>query len=149
MELSNILPKNERTTFPDPGQHVDPQYRRLAEQFEACRRSNDSQISDSGYGILDILQTRKSKMSVRTLITIFTNIVRDEAMQYRPAVFVLPRLTGQSFEKITEGYAIAAIKYLANDGFIKLSEADKFENREVLQYHATAEPEFRNGKFHL
>ena len=88
-------------------------------------------------------------MSVKTLITIFKNIGRDEAMQNNPAVLVLPLPTSQSFDEITEGYAVAAIKYLANDGFIKLSEADKFENRFVLQYHATAKPEFRSGKFHL
>ena len=139
MELSNVLPKNERTTFLDPGQHANPQY--------FGRRAHDAQISDAGYRILEILQTRKSKMSVRTLITIFKNKVRDEAAT--PLVLFLPRLTGQSFDKITEGYAVTAIQYLANDGFIKLSEAGKFENREVLQYHATAEPEFRNGKFQL
>ena len=56
---------------------------------------------------------------------------------------------GQSFDEIMDGVAFSALKYLANDGFIKLSDAEMFENREILQFHATAQPEFRSGKFQL
>ena len=37
----------------------------------------------------------------------------------------------------------------SNDGFIKLGNAAQFEAREIVKYHATAEPEFRSGKFQL
>ena len=81
-------------------------------------------------------------MTVKTLVTIYKRRLRNRAAKS-------PLALGGDFDKIVDGYAFSAIKYLANDGFIKLSKAASFENREVFQYHATAEPEFRSGKFRV
>ena len=89
-------------------------------------------------------------MTVKTLITILKRELRSEVPIHCPFDLSCQQLSsGQSFDEIIHGYGLAAIKYLANDGFIKLGSATKFENREILQYHATAEPEFCCGKFRL
>ena len=87
-------------------------------------------------------------MTVKTLVTIYKRGLRSSVTN-SPLEFVLGGGSGQSFDENIDGFAFSAIKYLANDGFIKLSNAENFEKREVLQYHATAKPEFRSGKFQL
>ena len=150
MELSNILPKSERANFADPGQHVIPQYRVLAQILPSTFHGNEFQISGAGQTLLEILQKRKSKMTVKTLVTIYKRGLRDKITN-TPLAFLLaqPPSSGESFDQVIDGFSFSAIKYLANDGFIKLSSAEMFENSEVLQYHATAQPKFRSGKFHL
>ena len=150
MELSDILPKSERANFADPEQHVIQRYRVLAQISPIFRHGNESYICSAGQSLLGILRKRKSKMTVKTLITIYKRGLRDTAIN-TPLAFVLaqPPSSGQSFDQVIDGFSLSAIKYLANDGFIKLSSAEIFENSEVLQYHATAEPKFQSGKFHL
>ena len=89
-------------------------------------------------------------MTVKALLTIYKRSLRNKAAKSPLALkFVIGGALGNSFDEIVDGFAFSALKYLANDGFIKLSKAENFENREVLQYHAIAEPEFRSGKFRL
>ena len=52
-------------------------------------------------------------------------------------------------DQLWDTYMIAAIKYLANAGFIKLSDAADFDAREIVKYHATAKPIFESGKVQL
>ena len=148
MQFFNILPKTERANFADPGQDVVPRYRQLAQISPIFRMGNESMINGAGQSLLGVLQNRRAKMTVKTLVTIYKRGLSSSAAN-SPLAFVLGGGSGHSFDEITDGFAFSAIKYLANDGFIKLSEAENFENREVLQYHATAMPELRDGKFQL
>ena len=157
MELSSILPESERANFADPEQHVIQHfssinlfdYRHMA-WVNPLRTAYQSQIGNTGRSLLDKLQQRKSKMTVKTLVTIYKRGLRDKITN-TPLAFLLaqPPSSGESFDQVIDGFSFSAIKYLANDGFIKLSSAEMFENSEVLQYHATAQPKFRSGKFHL
>ena len=148
MQFFNILPKAERADFADPGQDVLLPYRQLAQISPIYRMGNELMINIAGRFLLETLQNRRAKMTVKTLMTIYKRDLGSFAAN-SPLAFLLDGISGHSFDEIRDGFAIAAIKYLANDGFIKLSDAENFQNREVLQYHATAMPEFRSGKFQL
>ena len=141
MEFSHVLPENERTSFPDPMQHVNAA-KEICPDFRVCENETDALVTQKGQLILDMLRQFKyletgldMKMTVGTLP--------------KAVAGALPPFCTAAIALIDESYFVTAIKFLANDGFIKLGDAEEFEKREILQYHATAEPEFRSGKFRL
>ena len=152
MEISSVLPENERGNFPDPMQHVGPRMQTIASGSDFWQSVNEGQIKGCGNAILRILRDLKSRISVKNIVTIYEKGMRDmraDTASIPHLRFLLDAYSGLSFEEIMESYALTAIKLLANDGFIRLSSAGQFENREIVQYHATAQPEFRSGKFQL
>ena len=152
MEISSILPENERNSFPDPMQHIGQRMQAIASGTDFWQSVNDGQIKGCGNAILRILREKKSRIPVKNLATIYARGMRDvraDTASIPHLRFLLDAYSGLGIDEIMERYALTAMKLLANDGFIKLSNAGQFENREVLQYHATAQPEFRSGKFQV
>ena len=154
MEFSNVLPENERTSFPDPMRHV----RVAKEIYPDCgvsENATDATVTRKGQLILDMLRQFKyfatdldMKMTVGTAV--FVHLRESKAVAGVPAppdIAAVAWIT--QFEFLALSYFVTAIKFLANDGFIKLGDAEEFEKREIVQYHATAKPEFRSGKFRL
>ena len=149
MELSDIIPKSERNNFQDPIKHA-------FEAGQVCQNCEDySGIEYVGKKILEILRGFKSKVKVGAIlakykdnraIEAFRLIANDESLlnskDPTPGCFCGP-------ECQEKDVFLTAMRLLANDVFIKLGDAAKFEDREILQYHATAMPEFRSGKFQL
>ena len=85
-------------------------------------------------------------MTVKTMLTIITrDITGIDNFLFGQPVQGSNGSVGQLFEK----FLPVTLQLLANDGFIKLSDAAQFEAREIVKYHATAVPEFRSGKFQL
>ena len=105
----------------------------------------DENFSFYAVHVFRVLRRLKSKMTVKTLISI---IMRDTKEAHELFCRLWPG-SRESADRHYEKYLTATIQFLANDGFIKLGNAAQFEAREIVKYHATAEPEFRSGKFQL
>ena len=154
MEIYHVLPEGQRNKFADPEQHLRPLLRR---QSPNVIRTNEGGIDCSGQLILHTLRAYKL-MKVKDLIAKCSELYREGATDYveetsENGVDFLINFFLRFFLPIKfidfDQYTLCAIKYLANDGFIKLTDAERFENSEVILYHATAEPDFRAGKFQL
>ena len=138
MEISHILPENERNKFPNPRGQLDPGVR--------MTESRVVLMNNLAKHILFTMRDLKSKMTVKTMLTIITrDITGIDNFLFGQPVQGSNGSVGQLFEK----FLPVTLQLLANDGFIKLSDAAQFEAREIVKYHATAVPEFRSGKFQL
>ena len=122
------MPENQRNNFPNPREHLHSSIRFTESVIEEVKLNNDRTFGRYGKVVLITLRRLKSKITVRTLLSILKREVHAE---------------------ISEDFILATVKFLANDGFVKLGDAEQFETRKILKYHATAEPEFRSGKFQL
>ena len=144
MEISHVLPENERNNFPNPGEGLHPLAQTLTPEDEVA-------LDMVGNRLLRILRKLKSKMTIKT----FLAIVRREGEPNIHREFTAYQLNEPTpvgygdFQTVLDHFPIKVIKYLANGGFIKLSNAANFEAREIVKYHATAQPKFRSGKFQL
>ena len=156
MEIHRILRKNERNNFPDPMRHMR-QADEVDDDPEVCVNSphcatNEDVIGVFGVGILRMIRDYKAEiirhgilMSVGTAVKTYTDRMAEAARNAGET-----EATIESHYKGIEGTLLTTIKLLANDGLIKLSDATaEFEDRKIVQYHATAEPKFRSGKFRL
>ena len=138
------MPENERNNFPNPSEGLHPLAQTLTPEDEIA-------LDVVGNRFLRILRKLKSKMTIKT----FLAIVRREAEQNFDREFIAYQLNEPTpveygdFQTVLDHFPIKVIKYLANGGFIKLSNAANFESREIVKYHATAQPKFRSGKFQL
>ena len=154
MKMTNILSENERNKFPDPRQHI----RKAKSSFPKWDESEhaDWHISIAGQAILDTLRTGgfqstitindynqrlQSTISIKTLFSFYEKRFKTDPKLELPLYMSVYSLGKPAF--------LSAIKFLANDGFIKLSSCAQFEKRRILQYHATAEPKFQSGKFEV
>ena len=101
--------------------------------------SADEAITVNGNLILKTMRQFGSKMTVDMALFVRCREIQTIA-KITPVSDCLTAFRGQF---------LTAMKHLANSGFIKLSDNADFGKREILQYHATAEPTFRCGKFQL
>ena len=92
-------------------------------------------ISLFGRLILIMMSNLNSKTSVKTLLETVKNDLKAHFCKATDEEIEIDMFTSLTF--------------LANDGFIKLSNATKFEDREVIQYFGDGFPEYRSGKFEL
>ena len=138
MEISHILPENERNKFPNPRGQLDPGVR--------MTESRVVLMNNLAKHVLFTMRDLKSKMTVKTMVTTFTRQMTECDI----IVFGQP-LQGPVWRRdpLFEKLLLVTLQFLANDGFIKLSNAAQFEAPEIVKYHATAMPEFRSGKFQL
>ena len=148
MEISHVLPENERNNFPNPYEATI----RVGQHLFMTPVPEDDALSKLGNRLLAMLRKLKSKMTIKT----FLAIVQREAEQNLSQSLTAYNSTAGpfaveygEFEREVDQCLIMTIKYLANGGFIKLSNAANFEAREIVKYHATAQPKFRSGKFQL
>ena len=141
MEVFHKIPKNQRNNFADPMQHMNA----AKEEEPGCENcaSADEVITVNGNLILKTMRQFGSKMTVDMAL-----FVRCREMQ-TIAKITPPPGGWAGMESVIRGQFLTAMKHLANSGFIKLSDNADFGKREILQYHATAEPTFRCGKFQL
>ena len=136
MEISHVLPENKRNKFDSPERRENL---RTIELASASDKTVSEKVFDlHALVILGTLQSFKRKMTVKSLRAFIKRNV--------PSMF-----EDQTPDELLQGklFFIEAIKCLANDGFIKLSNAQEFEDRKIVKYHATAEPKFKSGKFQL
>ena len=154
MEIYHVLREGRRNKFDDPEQHLYPL---LRQQSADVIRTNEAGICCAGQIILRTIRDYKL-MKVKDLRAKCSEVFQEGAADYLEEIsedraeflvnyflhFDLPFIFGD-FDR----YTLCAIKYLANDGFIKLSDAERFEDSEIVLYHATAEPDFRAGKFEI
>ena len=141
MKITKILSENERNKFPDPRQHI----RKAKSSFPKWDESEhaDWHISIAGQAILGTLRTVgfQSTITVKTLFSFYEKKFKTDPKFELPLYMSIYSLGKPAF--------LSAIKFLANDGFIKLTSCAQFEKRRILQYHATAEPKFLYGKFQV
>ena len=141
MKITKILSESERNKFPDPRQHI----RKAKSSFPNWDESQhaDWHISIAGQAILGTLRTGgfQSTITVKTLFSFYEKRFKTDPKLELPLYMSVYSLGKPAF--------LSAIKFLANDGFIKLSSCAQFEKRRILQYHATAEPKFQSGKFEV
>ena len=148
MQMYHILPENERNNFRSPRSNLDVRIRRIESRVEALKPVNDHMLGNLGREILMVLRDVKFKMTVKTFLAIAKRRLKETTTTLIFMIGPIPG-TAENAEKVAEDFLTVTIKSLANDGFVKLSNADEFEAREIVKYHATAEPKFRCGKFHL
>ena len=164
MKIFHVLPENERNNFQNPIQHLRSQQPVIDVWFQVLNPVQNDLIRGFGEGILVTLRKPKppsddsenGRMKVSLVIKAVKKELKDLQYTVTAAMAALPGIAEEILgiracmtDALMDGYALTAMKLLANDGFIKLSKATKFENREVLQYHATAVPHYRSGKFRL
>ena len=140
--ISHILPEDERNNFPDPMRHINAA-REIVPDCEFFDKAPDACITEKGRTILEILREFKSKMTVNMALFVHC---REMQMMAR---FTPQFADDDEASVVTKSCFLTAIKFLANAGFIKLSTGHEFGKREILQYHATAQPTFHAGKFQL
>ena len=145
MEISHVLPENERNKFPNPRDQLHHGIQMIESACEGLKSCVDRNLGRYAILVFGVLRRLKSKMTVKTLISI---IMRDTKEAHELFCRLWPG-SRESADRHYEKYLTATIQFLANDGFIKLGNAAQFEAREIVKYHATAEPEFRSGKFQL
>ena len=161
MKITKILSENERNKFPDPRQHI----RKAKSSFPKWDESEhaDWHISIAGQAILDTLRTGgfqstitindynqrlQSTISIKTLFSFYEKRFKTDPKFEVP--LYMAKSAGIEYDaSLGKPVFLSAIKFLANDGFIQLSTCARFEKRQILQYHATAEPWFRSGKFQV
>ena len=143
MEIYQILPEGERNNF-DPEEHLTPRLRQR--DLETSRLRADG-IDYSGSIILHTIRVFKLT-KVKNLIAKCSGKFKEQVLEHLGGNLFVRFLILQKFIDFDE-YALCAIKYLANDGFIKLKIAERFEDSEVVQFYANAVPDFRDGKFQL
>ena len=141
MEIRELLPKIERNSFANPEQHLGPTFRR--QDFVDLHEHG---LDISGTIVLDTIRVFKLK-KVNDLVVKCSERCREHSILFL-GYDIFTRFCTGCFTG-PEGYTICAIKYLANDGFLKLKVAERFEDSVVVQYHATAKPDFRDGEFQL
>ena len=146
--MYHILPENERNNLRNPRSNLDVRIRRIESRVEALKPVNDHMLGNLGREILMVLRDVKFKMTVKTFLAIAKRRLKETTTTMIFMIGPIPG-TAENAEKVAEDFLTVTIKSMANDGFIKLSNADDFEAREIVKYHATAEPKFRCGKFHL
>ena len=143
MEINHVLPEGERNNFVDPEKHLSPHVRH--QDFDTSVRANDIACS----GMLIINAIRVSKLTkVKTLVEKCSEQLKGQILELYGRNPLICFITEQNLMDF-DGFTLCAIKYLANAGFIKLRVAERFEDSKVVQYHATAVPDFRDGKFQL
>ena len=148
MQMFHILPENERNNFLNHREQLDFRIRRIESRVEALKPMNDHMLGNLGREILMLLQDVKFTMTVKTFLAIAKRRLKETTTTMIFMIGPIPGTTEKA-EKIAEDFLVVTIKSLANDGFIKLSNAQEFEAREIVKYHATAKPKFRCGKFQL
>ena len=89
----------------------------------------------------------KHPQNFLTKLLRFCSELRADSFLIPPGCLLTWDQVGMKYRDL--GSSMVRNKYLANDGLIKLNVAEKFEDSEVVQYHATAAPDFRDGKFQL
>ena len=139
------MPENERNNFPNPGEGLHPLAQTLTPEDEIA-------LDVVGNRFLRILRKLKSKMTIKTFLAIVRRDMEQDMHRSFPAYNLIAgpfAIEYGEIERKCDDYAILTIKHLANGGFIKLSNATNFEAREIVKYHATAQPKFRSGKFQL
>ena len=140
--ISYILPEEERNTFPDPMWHIN-EAREMVPNCKFFDEAPDKCITEKGRIILEILREFKSKMTVN--MALFVHCREIQMMNKFAPQFA----DDDESAVVTKSCFLSAMKFLANAGFIKLSSTAEFGKREILLYHASAEPKFRSGKFQL
>ena len=144
MEIYQVLPKGERNNFVDPEEDLRSQ---LRQPDSAIMKENSLGIPCVGSLIMDTL--RKFKLTtVKNLVAKAHDRFKAIALGEVTSDYFITRFCLLKLEVFDE-YALAAIKHFANGGFLKLNVAERFEDSEIVQYHATAAPDFRDGKFQL
>ena len=136
--MKDVLPESERIHFIDPMQHMQPAIDRL--------------IDDIGRRILFTLNEYRrggTQMRVRigALLDKFVGIYHrlQGRLTHHDSAANLFMMTDECIESCFT----TAIKFLINDGFIKIgvpAASGEFKDREILDYHA-AMPGFRGEKF--
>ena len=123
----NILPENERNDFAG------------AERILTQNKCFEEMVTRCGVGFLRLLRALKSEISVGTLIRIYILTLEDTVYLHLWICSPLKMRASsrQAFDEYLERCALATIKVLANDGFIKLSSAESFESRQIIQYVLT------------
>ena len=146
MEITHILPENERNNFPNPREGLDLVDFAIAESVEPLKSMAEFTLTNFARAILEGLRMSKSKLTVKALLATFQ---RDMEQFLMEGFFDGVAWAATTGKETLEKYLVVVIKHLANDGFIKLSNAVNFEDREIVKYHATAKPKFKSGKFQL
>ena len=147
MEISHVLPENERNNFPNPREGLDPRFAML-ESVEPLKSMAEVLFKNCADLTFEILRASKSKLTVKALLAMNKRLT-DLGFVQHLGFSDSHAWTERQCEKMVSSLSVAVLKILANDGFIKLSNAADFEAREIVKYHATAEPKFKSGKFQL
>ena len=132
-KMKDVLPKRERIEFIDPMQYMQPAVDRLLNDIgtrilftlrEYCAIGNGTQI----------------RVKVRALLATYVDIYHR--LPHDDDALIMTH-------KSIEGCFLTAIMFLINDGFIKIGPpvAGEFKDREILDYHEAAFPNFRGEKF--
>ena len=132
--MKEVLPVNKWMRFIDPMKHMQP--------------AVDKLIDDIGTRILITLREYRPagnrtqmRVTVRTLLDRFIDIYGR--LPHDEDTLVMTH-------KSIEGCFLTAIKFLINDGFIKVGSPvvpGGFDDYEILDYHESAVPDFRAGRF--
>ena len=139
MEIFRPLPKSQRNIFSNPRQHLEALPDGSIEQ-------HDRMVGDIAVAIISILCIFRGQVTVKDILEENKRVLR----QVDPTLMVVQSLPIPGYN-VTERIFLTAMKFLANDGFIKLGNAGRFEDRKVLKYYANidAVPKFQSGKFQL
>ena len=144
MEITRILPENERNNFPNPREGLDLVDFAIAESVEPLKSMAEFTLTNFARAILEGLRMSKSNLTVKALL-----VMCQRVMEQFQGFFDGVAWAATTGKEHLEKFLVVVIKHLANDGFIKLSNAVNFEDREIVKYHATAKPKFKSGKFQL
>ena len=128
------MPKNKRMRFTDPMKHMQPAVDKLIDDIGTRILITLSQYRPAG-------NRTQMRVTVRTLLRRFIGIY--SLLPHGDDTLVMT-------DKSIEGCFLTAIKFLINDGFIKIvppAVQSEFEDNVIVDYHESAVPDFRAERF--
>ena len=144
MEIFKILPENERNNFANPRQYVDGGHIPVDKpDFDMC-------LQACGSNILAVLKQQETKLTLYGSPPVYVRMLFDHFKEeqlfwHGPAMEFEVSIDSHTTLKLY----YCALKLLCNSGYIRLSRASwdsgfqRFGNRMVVKYHATAGDEVR------
>ena len=143
-QIFETIPADERTTFDDPWPALRDTLSSMGSPVPSPRA-----IANIMSSMLRALGTHEngSRVSVRTICDTEMAHLTEFALETHDPMILFIGFQPEYWSRISKETCQTAIKLLANLGYVKLTDARNFDDREFVCYHACAVITFENGQY--